>query len=187
MNRRLLNVLAVLSVLPCMATVAASARGRLAMDILVAHPYLKQSPSARPDRFPPSFYRAWRVDARNYQDAVGFAWGKTSGSAAPARLERRVHRPSSAHTSFAAGSFGGRGLRLPGVRVVPATEPGRAGAHVLVKHRALLAVGLLLPATLTVRRLVAARHRRDGKSHCPRCAYDLRATPERCRECNFVQ
>jgi len=39
----------------------------------------------------------------------------------------------------------------------------------------------ILPA-LHLRAAIRSR-RRQRAGHCPRCAYDLRATPERCPEC----
>jgi hypothetical protein len=51
---------------------------------------------------------------------------------------------------------------------------------VVVPLYALLIVSLILPA-LTLRRLLRARMRKAGL--CPKCGYDLRATPQRCPEC----
>ena len=48
------------------------------------------------------------------------------------------------------------------------------------------AVTALLPAGWVVRRAVTARRDRRRLGLCPRCGYDLRATPGRCPECGAV-
>jgi hypothetical protein len=47
-----------------------------------------------------------------------------------------------------------------------------------------VAAGAAMPVTVMMRRRAVRRRARFGL--CPRCGYDLRATPERCPECGVV-
>jgi hypothetical protein len=57
-------------------------------------------------------------------------------------------------------------------------------AVVSVPHWFLAPLFAILPA-LHLRSTLRSR-RRNRAGHCPRCGYDLRATPERCPECGAV-
>ncbi len=50
------------------------------------------------------------------------------------------------------------------------------------KDWALATIGLPLPISLTMLRVLVAR-RRTRQGRCRKCGYDMRATPERCPEC----
>jgi len=52
-----------------------------------------------------------------------------------------------------------------------------------VRHWAVLAMTLILPALWLGRLLY--RRSRLGEGLCPKCGYDLRATPDRCPECGY--
>jgi hypothetical protein len=54
-------------------------------------------------------------------------------------------------------------------------------AYGRVPHWSLLIVGLALPAVRFIQNRRGVRRSRKGA--CPRCGYDLRATPDRCPEC----
>jgi hypothetical protein len=54
-------------------------------------------------------------------------------------------------------------------------------AAIALPHWALVTI-LTLPAAPTALRLLR-RHRLTPAGHCPRCGYDLRATPDLCPEC----
>jgi hypothetical protein len=80
-----------------------------------------------------------------------------------------THRFSRAGLRFDAGQWGwGDGPRRPYLRID-------------VPHWMIIVVTSIAPLLVTFRSL----HRRHyvEAGHCPRCGYDLRATPERCPEC----
>lgn len=80
-------------------------------------------------------------------------------------------------------------LVIPGLRIQGGTEE----VHTFVGMEAsvpTLAVSMHLawPVSLSAAMLAwcfVRRRRRGEAGHCPRCGYDLRATPERCPECGF--
>ena len=62
--------------------------------------------------------------------------------------------------------------------------PTARSRAIFIPHWALLVLTALLPA-LAAARLMRNRNRRR-ENLCPKCAYDLRATPGRCPECGTV-
>jgi hypothetical protein len=89
--------------------------------------------------------------------------------------------------------------RAPQVLRADFTEWHRAGVAYTSLHRAGLGIHLLrLPywpiaaatALLPAWRLLTHRRRRRraraAQGLCPRCGYDLRATPDRCPECGTI-
>ena len=50
-------------------------------------------------------------------------------------------------------------------------------------HWSLALLSAILPSTWLIGTIRSRRRHRAG--HCPRCSYDLRATPERCPECGW--
>src|SRR5437762_2219276 len=59
--------------------------------------------------------------------------------------------------------------------------PVRTTWTAVVPYGSLVAIAALLPMVRLLRR--AQRKARDAGGLCPRCGYDLRATPEKCPEC----
>jgi hypothetical protein len=71
-------------------------------------------------------------------------------------------------------------VRLRSVRTNPVSRGVSLGTVALAA-----AVPLAAPAAFASRRLLLRRHRLRKKL-CPRCGYDLRATPGRCPECGTI-
>ena len=64
------------------------------------------------------------------------------------------------------------------------TGTGGDDVFLVVPHWAPAALTLALPVAWLVRRRREYRNRMQGR--CPKCGYDLRATPDRCPECGAV-
>jgi hypothetical protein len=71
-----------------------------------------------------------------------------------------------------------------------AASPGRAGFTtnhrlIVIPYWSPAVLSAILPTTWTWRFIKYGRRRQIG--HCPKCNYDLRATPERCPECGWAR
>jgi hypothetical protein len=202
MKRRLLDVLAIVSLLLCVAVGVLWARGRGGADEAEWK------------------YNRWRADRGAASHEVDLSSGERIGVAVrwayappphPAHddlfyyyvsadrsggrprltLRHRRYKPepdSDAFrpTDYGDGAYSGWGpLRWYGEdRSRPADGYYARGLRVGVSHW-LVASPLLVPPLLWLRR--SRRTRRARKiGTCPACGYDLRATPDRCPECGAV-
>ena len=184
MRRRLLNLLTALSLLLCVAAVALWGRsryyvadrlgcGRVAVDGAVATSYFVHLTSDAgtllvglnrvqlpPSRFPMPPSR----------------WSFTWDTSAPEGINAGDSLVERAGFSFDRSTD-------------PATGAGAAAGssdliEITAPHWAVALGAAILPAFRGARR--RRRRRREGASLCPRCGYDLRATPGRCPECGLV-
>ena len=67
---------------------------------------------------------------------------------------------------------------------LPPYQSRNMARETVVPDWALVVAAAIAPAIWTHRRLRLSKARRSG--HCPRCGYDLRATPDRCPECGHM-
>jgi hypothetical protein len=63
-------------------------------------------------------------------------------------------------------------------------EPASAIFWIILPHWSLVMLGVILPGLYSYR-FIRTRRRVDANC-CPRCGYDLRASPERCPECGTL-
>jgi hypothetical protein len=175
-GRRLLNVLATLSLLLCLATLALWLRSYMCSDSLsYTHAYQAADP----------IRRWWFSNSLKGQLQIS-SWVTPGTLAAdvPVGYVFTTHPPSSptARDFFASRTSGFTKWFL-GFAVILDHEPaaGFSVKWVSFPHWFLA----LLLAILPVTRLVAfmRRRRRYAEGHCVHCGYDLRATPQRCPEC----
>ena len=102
-------------------------------------------------------------------------------------MQRRWFRAAQMDQRSAGGRFAGigwqSGRRSVGPVDTDATPAAtfRRWAVIVVPHAYLVAFTAPLPAWRIARALRRGRRSREGL--CPRCGYDLRATPEMCPEC----
>ena len=181
MRRRLLNLLTVLSLLLCMATVALWVRSYY-VDERVTYLSRPLAPTSR----------AISVVMHTRGGHVIVVWSSTDYSAMStgeylvfsSRL-RKVTGPDgwrykrsrwdSLHTLVEAVTSSDNGITLDPVFQKPLINHATS---VSVPHWLQLIPLLLLPG-----RWAVTRCQRPRGALCPACGYDLRATPERCPEC----
>jgi len=166
MTRRLLNLLTLLSLLLCVAAVVMWVRGSRRHDYLTY---------ARPGT---RYYLHWGAGRVEFTRAVSasvnvtrreFAAGSQSSSAASLPNWDSMYPDDGGRTAFGGAIF--YHVNRPDLRFQAAIVP--------LSWLALAsAIG---PAVALRRRLILRRRTRAGL--CPKCGYDLRATPGRCPEC----
>jgi hypothetical protein len=180
MKRRLLNLLTAVSLLLCVATASLWFRSRGRVDSLSRRSELRRLMIAnRPIGFyfalitpdQPQQPEPWRwetraVDGREgaalsqFGSRAGFRWGSFRSGSSPSEL-------------YIDNAF----------RIRRGVAPALV-RFVLVPHWFLVVV-FVVPPVLRVP-YVARRRWRSHRGLCPRCGYDLRATPGRCPECGTV-
>jgi hypothetical protein len=124
---------------------------------------------------------AWTNFARDYgSDAHSYP----STNVDPHRLSLRG---DTVQVPYREGGIAVMTLNRSLVRIGPllfGTGTGGDDVAVVVPHWAAAALTLALPATGFIRRRREYQKRMQGR--CPKCGYDLRATPDRCPECGAM-
>jgi hypothetical protein len=173
MKRRLLNALTALSLMLCAAVCLLWVRGAGIGDTIL----LK---AERPEgtnwasRYWQAYAHAGRVricrGAEVWTDPRDVATLWKPGP--PSRLQ---------WSSFAPGASPGPAVRFERVALANTTGYSHVRWELTLPDWFLIAAAAALPAARLVRRV----HRGPiyGGGRCPRCGYDLRATPDKCPEC----
>ena len=189
MKRRLLNLVTAVSLLLFVAVAALWVRSYLVSDdfdgVFVAHDGLPAEEDP-PDPASHLYEIDWYVFADSGRLYVSrYAYGKEArGMQSPARLKtgwRYRRRPPAHYTLYEKSALRwiGAGFSSHG----DGTPRTTSSWHVAVPFWLIAGAFAVLPAARAVARLRRRRHR---VGLCPRCGYDLRATPGRCPECGAV-
>ncbi len=117
------------------------------------------------------------------------AWGEDSRRPAPRGewLYRQHPIPDTIRDMWAPSVLKHVGIELRTGEPLPSLFLGRSGGWLRVRWPFIAAVWAVLPALRLVhehRRKRAAERIRRGR--CPRCGYDVRATPHQCPECGMT-
>jgi hypothetical protein len=188
MRRRLLNLLTALSLLLCMAVLVLWVRSYCVADAfairkvsgLVDYP-TRQSLNVTSAGGGLGLYWGRREDAGYDSGFPGIeAWSRHIGWGKGWMIVRESSRaPVDSDYPYLTGYRGKFGFAFDSFNFDPeGTTYVRGG---VVPHAAVIALSGVLPV-LSARRWVRTRRRRLNQL-CPRCAYDLRATPNRDPEC----
>jgi hypothetical protein len=202
MKRHLLNVLTALSLLLCVAVVSAWVRSFWASEnVGYAASWDEWSDAAGmyatrttvETGFSAGMIRgeAWLTHVRVEDTLGGGFWFSANPRSGPERLSGWYRTRGRPRSTLASNSWDwhGAGFALRRARVqdlgagIPASVTGRYAA-VVIPAWFLATLTAAQPAVWVTRRLRLRRKRqRTLKGLCPRCGYDLRATPKRCPEC----
>jgi hypothetical protein len=180
LRRRLLNLLTALSLLLCVAAVALWVRSYIRHDVMRYYTaggnrcgFIASRGTLVFDHQSNVIYYGgkvpskWEVNSRPTDDLRTMAWRSPW-------TERRL---------FGYGVVINRGVVGQGQQ---SARPGEWRSFVLILPYWLILVAFgVLPTVFVIRRARSTRRRKNGL--CPRCGYDLRATPGRCPECGAKQ
>ena len=170
MNRGLLNVVTLVSLLVWLACAAASVRARWANDEIA---WARERPAAQTGRH----YRL--VTLRNRMGAISFSMESLSigrGQNPPPALSFTRGWRSSAYRRFTSS---GATFRFPGVRYFVDAATGDTTLY--LAHWLISLLTLPLPLLVLFRWVGRSKRRSEGK--CAACGYDLRHSRGRCPEC----
>jgi hypothetical protein len=192
-RRRLLNLLTVLSLPPCVAVCALWVRSYWATDELTSTwTTIEDLPEDMAVYCP----RVLSIGSSGGRCRVAWSRNWLLGGRAPVKNLLPKYRPHGPDLGLATGAttkpspgeapFGSRfGFAYSRHRSF-ASGPNRSPSEwsLVVPHALLVALFLTPPALRTTG--AARRRRRRQRGHCFNCGYDLRASPERCPECGAM-
>ena len=188
MKRRLLNLLTLVSLLLCVAVVALCVRSRYTQDLIsygtlghrLVRVHLKEN-------------GAVAAVVSGWTGPQGLSWRSAPVGAPGLGIPVLHDGPSWWRSRPVLGITreGGAGVAESGggAGTPPGTPQSRVWSSIVVIPWTWpLAIAVPLPALLVSRALWHRRRRRNrrARGQCPRCGYDLRATPGRCPECGTM-
>jgi hypothetical protein len=190
MKRHLLNVLTALSLLLCVAAVAVWARSYAVGDyfrgVHVAHDGL---PEDNPAYYYMHLYEIdWYIESDTGRLRVArYTWPSSMADVTRVRQGWQWERWTPRNeTEREVGPLRWMGVASSYVGPGGAEDPSSPSSWwVIVPFWLVTAVFTAIPAARGVVRFRRRRRKRPA-GLCPRCGYDLRATPDRCPECGAM-
>ena len=190
MRRRLLNLLTLLSLLLCVAVMALWVRSCIRADFVWWHEYLSddgQSLRHRHSTVASGNGGLWLLRQTITLSGADYAAGASAVRAAhpadkpalrwdPSRNMNQLRADPGAWSGFHHATF---------IQNAPGTPSQQR--TIRVPYWALAATTAALPLWRVALSRRHQRRRRLAAGCCPRCGYDLRATPDRCPECGLTR